>query len=431
LKFKSIRARVLTKFGAIIALILMLFSIAFYIIFWQKSSLSVKDKLMLQAEKIESFLEDKKELNNLTYTFIVVKNSSVIFRSKNFKNSYNTYLKQGDFYMPILPILNEDAYFKYHLEKPKNSYIFVVEPEVDEALKRVLLLLATLTPLIFLLLIFVANAIIKSIIEPINQLNRDAQKVNIDNFKSSLATPKYNDETALLTQSFNKMIARVNSGVERLKRANDTIAHELKTPISVMQTEIELALSNPRENAYYKESLRNILTQLNALNSLVQTLLILSRYSKTEVLQSLQECDFNTALIEVVDALSTLASKKNVSVDIKTFQKARKNSNCLLINTVMRNIIENAIKYSREGGEIEIELYSKEGRVVFIVKDFGIGIEQSDIPKLTERFFKVEQNSNKSYGLGLSIVKEALNLLNAKISIESALGKGSIFKVEF
>jgi len=431
LKFKSIKKRLLTKFGVVIALILILFGVAFYSMFWQKSSLSIKEKLMLQAEKIEGFLEDKRDLNNLTYTFIVVKNNRVIFRSKNFKNSYNTYLKNGDFYMPILPIIKENAYFKYHLEKSKNSYIFIVEPEADEVLKRVLFLLVTLIPMIFLLLIFVANAIVKSIIEPINQLNKGAQKVNIDNFKSSIATPKYNDEIAMLTQSFNEMIARVNSGVERLKRANDTIAHELKTPISVMQTEIELALSSQRDSKYYKESLRNILRQLNALNSLVQTLLILSRYSKTELWQSLQECDFNTTLIEVVDALSTFASKKNLSVDIKTFQKARKKSNCLLVNTVMRNIIENAIKYSKQGGQIEIELYSKQEKVIFIVKDFGVGIKQSDIPKLTDRFFKVEQNSNKSYGLGLSIVKEALDLLNAKMSIESTFGKGSMFKIEF
>ena len=431
MKFKSTQARVLTKFGAIIALILLLFSMAFYTIFWEKSSLSIKGKLTLQAEKIESFLEEKKELIRLNYTFVVVKRGNIVYRSKSFKKSYDKYMSRYNFYMPIIPVLGEDAYFKYHLEKPKNSYIFVVKPEADEVLKSILLLLSTLVPLIFLLLIFVINGIIKSIIEPINQLNKDAKRVNIDNFKSSFAKPKYNDEIALLTAGFNEMITRLNSGVERLKKANDTIAHELKTPISIMQTEIELALSKPREKEDYKESLQNIFTQLNTLNSLVQTLLILSRYSKMQLEQNLQECDFNTILIAVIEGLTTLANSKEITIDIKTFKKARKNSNCLLVNTVMRNIIENAIKYSKEGGKIEIKLYSKDENVIFSVKDWGIGIEQSDIPKLTERFFKVEQNSKQSYGLGLSIVKEALHLLDANISIDSTIGKGSSFKVEF
>ena len=145
----------------------------------------------------------------------------------------------------------------------------------------------------------------------------------------------------------------------------------------------------------------------------------------------MQECDFNETLISVVDSLTTLAETKEITVDIKTFQKARKRSNCMLVNTIMRNIIENAIKYSNKGGKIEIELYSKEETVIFSVKDWGVGVKSSDIPKLTEQFFKVNQNSNKSYGLGLSIVKEALNLLDAKMSIDSSIGKGSLFMVEF
>ena len=431
MKFKSLKRRVLAKFGAIIALILLLFSVAFYTMFWEKSSLSIKDKLTLQAEKVESFLEEKKELGRLNYSFVIVKKGNIVYRSKSFKKSYDKYMNRDNFYMPLLPILGEDAYFKYHLEKPENSYIFVVKPEADEVLKSVLILLATLVPLIFLLLIFVANGIIKSIIEPINQLNKNAKRVNIDNFKSSLEKPKHNDEIALLTDSFNEMIARLNSGVERLKKANDTIAHELKTPISIMQTEIELALSKSRENKEYRASLKNIFTQLGALNSLVQTLLLLSRYSKKEIEQNLQECDFNETLITVVDSLTTLAETKEITVDIKTFQKARKRSNCMLVNTIMRNIIENAIKYSNKGGKIEIELYSKEETVIFSVKDWGVGVKSSDIPKITEQFFKVNHNSNKSYGLGLSIVKEALNLLDAKMSIASSIGKGSLFMVEF
>lgn len=431
MKFKSLKRKVLTKFGAIIALILLLFSVAFYTIFWEKTSLNIKNKLTIHADKIESFLEEEKDLNKLNYKFIVVKKNSIVYKSKNFKKAYNEYLNKSSFYIPLLPILGENAYLKYQLDEPKNSYIFIVKTKADESLENVLEILFVLIPMIFMILMFVANRTIKSIIKPINQLNKDAQSVNIYNFKSSLSIPKHNDEIAMLTYSFNDMITRLNSGVARLKKANDTIAHELKTPISIIQTEIELALLQTRDIEYYQNRLQNILAQLNALNSLVQTLLLLSRYSKQEVQNRLTECDFNSTLISVVDALTTIASKKNIKIDIKTFQKARKNSNCVLINTIMKNIIENAIKYSQEGGKIEIELYSKDKTILFSVKDWGIGIDKSDIPKLTERFFKVKQNSNKSYGLGLSIVSEALKLLNANMSIKSNLGKGSIFKVEF
>ena len=426
MKFKSLKYRLFIKFGSIFAAILLIFSIIFYLLFWQKSALLVKEKLFNQAEKIETYIEDKKDLKKLPFTFAIYKGEKEIFKSQNFKKLDF----KRNFFMPKLPLFNETAYLKYFLED-KDIYIIVERLKCDDILENILTILAIVIPLLFLLYLLILNNVIKSILEPIIQLNNDAKIVNINNFKSSLAKTKYNDEIALLRDSFNEMIYRLKSGVERLKKANDTIAHELKTPISVIKGEIELALNKKRDNKYYEITLQKIYKQLNNLESLIKTLLLLSRYSKEEIKNSFEPCDFNAILIEVLEDLENLAKQKNISIELREFQKAFKDSKKELVFTIFRNLIENAIKYSQDSSKVEISLSKQNNKIIFKVKDWGVGIKKEDIDKLGERFFKAEHNNSGGFGLGLSIVQEAVTLLSATMEIKSKLNKGSEFIVYF
>ena len=427
MKYRSFKKRLLIKFGAIIAAILFIVGSVFYILFWQNSALLVKQKMLNRAEKIESCIENKREYKNLSYPFAIYKNGNEVFKSKNFKRSN---LTQEQFFMPWFPFYSDDASFRYSLEE-KNNFFIVQTFNVDDLLGNILITFFIIMPLIFIALLLVANSIIDTFLIPINQLNADAKRVNINNFKSSLAKTKYNDEIALLRDSFNEMIQRLNSGVSRLKRANDTIAHELKTPIAIMKSEIELAQNMERDSNYYKEAMVRVKKQVEHLESIVNTLLILSRYSKQEINKRLEMCDLNSILLNVLEELEQPAKQKGISLELKIFERASKLSHKQLLYTIMKNIIENAIKYSKNNSHVEISLSVENNKVLFTVQDWGIGIAKEDIERVTERFFKVELNDNRSFGLGLSIVKEAIALLEATLTITSQIGKGSKFIVSF
>ncbi len=426
MSYKSLKKRIMLKFGAIIATILLLFSAIFYTLFWQKSSLLVKEQLFISAEKIERYIEKKQDLLELRIPFAIYQDGKLLFKSENFQEPPF----HREFYMPLIPLTNNLAFFQYTIEE-SNTTIIAEKLEVDAILENIIITICTITLAIFTILLFVTNSIVNTILIPINQLNRDIKRVSIDNFKSSLAKTKFNDEIAKLRDNFNAMVKRLNSGVARLKRANDTIAHELKTPIAIMQGEIELALTQDRTSSYYKERFLKLQKQLQSLELLVKTLLILSRYSKDEIKEQLELCDFNTVLLAILEELEPFAAQKSIELDVVEFTKASKLSNRELLNCIMKNIIENAIKYSHQNSKVSISLSQKEDKIYFRVKDNGIGIAKEDLNNITERFFKVAHNDNSSFGLGLSIVKEATKLLDAKLTVQSTLHKGSEFIVEF
>ena len=417
------------RFGMFIVAILLLFSLSFYYIFWQNSYYNTKNSLYKVAEDIEAKIEDKSSFSTIKsrYPFAIVK-KGVIYKSANFKQKYfNKVINlKSDFFYPKVPLEGEDSLFIYHVDSDSVDYIITVAPKIDNILERILTTLAILNPLLFLAFIFLLNSLIDSLLKPINQLIYDAKEVSIDNFKKSLASPKYNDEIAQLTDTFNKMLQRLKDGVERLKRTNDNIAHELKTPLTIMQTELELALNSNRDKSYYKESLESINKQVKKLNHISQTLLMLSRYGKMEVKKTFQVCDFNTIILNCIEDLKPKYEAKNIDIEIVKFEQAKKFLNYELVKSAIFNILDNAIKYSNSGGKIEISLIANDNKVKIVVQDWGIGISKDILPKITEEFFK-NGNSSDSFGLGLYIVKSICTLLDGELLIESKEGEGSKF----
>lgn len=428
LKYESLKKRLMLRFGAIVLFTLAIFSLGFYYIFWQNSYYNTKSLLLQAAEEIESKVEKRVgfERINVNYPFAIIK-SGVLFKSANFKLRYLQKSKhlQEEFFYPKTPLNGEDAIFVYHLEK-KSGKIVVVAPKVDNILERVLLTLAILLPLLFGIFILLLNSVLNSILKPIKQLNKDIEEVSIGNFKKSLAKATYNDEIARLTESFNVMIHRLQSSFKRLKRVNDNISHELKTPLSIMQAEIELALEEHRVNSYYKERLGSLQSQVQKLISMVESLLTVSRYGKAEIAKTVTICDCNAIVLNTIEKLNPRIEAKGIDLEITEFQKAKVKSNCQLLSIAIFNILDNAIKYSHNGKKVEVSLRVSGKMVEIAVQDYGIGIKQEILPKITEEFYKKGRDSD-GFGLGLYIVHSIVELLNAELIVESQENRGSQF----
>jgi signal transduction histidine kinase len=228
------------------------------------------------------------------------------------------------------------------------------------------------------------------------------------------------------------MIDRLRDGVEKIERFNSDVSHELKTPLTVINGQIELALNKERDIEYYKKSIKNIQYESNKIQNIVEELLLLSKYSKENLKKDFLMCDFNALLLETLEKYTSKAKDKNIEIEIEGFDKVVSKANPMLISTIFSNLIGNAIKYTPKNKNIYISLY-KDEKIHFIVKDEGIGIPKDKLPFITDRFYRVDESRNKKikgFGLGLSIVKNSVELHGGILHVDSIQEVGTSVHVE-
>ncbi|MEO1927157.1 MAG: HAMP domain-containing sensor histidine kinase [Nautiliaceae bacterium] len=216
-----------------------------------------------------------------------------------------------------------------------------------------------------------------------------------------------------------KFIDEVASSIEdafkRLKIFNSNVSHELKTPLTVMKGEIEVALMNDNCD---KKLLKSLLDEINYINEITDKLLFLTK-KDTLNKQNFEEVDLEEIILELFEKYS---SKISISLDIQEDDFSIKGDKTLL-KIALSNIIENSIKYG--ASKIQISLKKEKNKIVLSIKDNGIGIPKEKLPFIFDEFYRVDESRNKKikgFGLGLSIVKSIINLHNGKIEIKSKGG---------
>src|SRR5690606_30984487 len=243
-----------------------------------------------------------------------------------------------------------------------------------------------------------------------------------------------------INTSINEYALAKNKEIETLQK-NDTfrrefiadISHELKTPIFAAQGFIHTLLDGAvdDENVRYK-FLKRAAKSLNTLEMLVQDLLTLNQMESGVVKFHMEEVDLKTVVHEVVEQLEHKASKRDISIrfvynESKQFHTMADRTK---ISHAIPNLHANAIRYNHEGGEVVIKLKATKKYVRVAVKDNGKGIPPEDLKRIVERFYRVEKSRSREKGgtgLGLAIVKHLLEGHKSKISVNSTVGKGSIF----
>jgi len=231
-----------------------------------------------------------------------------------------------------------------------------------------------------------------------------------------------------------KEIKRLNKIENYRKEFIGDISHELKTPIFAIQGFIETLLNGAVHDeevneVFLKKAMRNV----NRLIYLTKDLMEISKLETGEMKSNVQEMYLRDVILDVVESLQYKAQKEHVEIVVKSFDKnmqVRADRN--QIKQVLVNLIENAIKYNREGGVVEIGVNQsrKKDKVWLYIKDTGIGIEKNDLTRVTERFFRVDKSRSREKGgtgLGLSIVKHIIEAHGEALKIESEPEQGSTF----
>jgi len=376
LRFKSIKAKILFYFSLIVSILLIGFSFIFYYYFNQTVINSIKNNFLKTAYEIEEKLENNQKIDLKKYDFdIKIKNK--ISQNRFIIKDYGEYLKVTLFF-----------YF--------DDKEIIISKKIDDKSENLVDTMLVLEPILLLILIFLANKMIDKILIPIKNIIKTSKEISINNFQHTIIQ---NEEYELkeLVNTFNEMIKRLQEEVKSLDKFNTNISHELRTPITIIKSEILITLKKSRSNEEYKKSFISILEEINNIQKITDNLLLLTKYTKNNINETFKINDLDTILLEVIEKYNPFLKQK---INLKKFENIKLNSNYQLIYHIFSNLIDNAIKYSPNDSEIDIFLY-KRNKIYFIIQN--------------------ENNSNiqKGNGIGLSIVKYGIYLHNGSFKINS------------
>ncbi len=419
-------------FATITVFFLISFDIAFYYLLDNNINSSIKERLYNKAIYIKDNISNIKNIKNSpldAYKVAIFKQNHIIYQNKKFTLS-NIQRKQPFW------IHDNGEYLKatliHSFIEPFPGKIIIIKSQIDDEVENIMDTMLILEPILLLFLIYLAGKLIDKILLPIRSITKTANQTNIDNFLSTIPEPKESDELKQLVKSFNNMIKRLKTGIDKIDRFNNDVSHELKTPLTVIKGEIEVTLDRPREPREYIKSMQVIDEEAEQIKKIVDSLLLLSKYSKTNMQNSYEICSVESILLKVVQMYSKALKEKNISLHVDKLENITTKANQVLLETIFSNLIDNAIKYTPKNRNIYVSLYQND-KIHFIIKDEGIGIPKEKLCFITDRFYRVDESRNKKikgFGLGLSIVKNSVELHGGSLHIDSKEGVETTVHVE-
>jgi len=265
-------------------------------------------------------------------------------------------------------------------------------------------------------------------LRPVTDLSKTIEDIDENNLFIQIAKPSADDEIARLSTSFNHMTGKLQKAFESQKRFAANAAHELKTPLAAIITDIEvLQITDQPSAEEYRETVDNVLDNAQRLSKLIHDLLQINVADPTRY-ESFDGGEMFAALRgELLSALEEHHISIQINIEKITLFGAKR-----LLYTVFYNLLSNAVRYNYEGGMIHIMASREDMYTIISIADTGIGIDESEQIHIFDPFYCVDQSRSRALGgsgLGLSIAKEIVEKHKGKIELQSVLGRGSTFVV--
>lgn len=303
---------------------------------------------------------------------------------------------------------------------------------VETALARLLTVLAVGLPIAVLLAAAGGVFLVKRSLEPVERIARKAEAITQHSLSERLPVASTGDELERLSISLNHMISRLEEAVHGSKRLVADASHELRTPLTVLRGELESLTADPQLTPRLRETLGSLLEEVERLAAVVDGLLALSRLDAGEARSEWVKFDLAQLVATTSDQMSLLAEDKGITIGCEAPRGVVVTGDRARLKQVVVNLLDNAIKYTPNGGAVRLRVARGEGQAVLEVSDTGIGIPREALPHVFERFFRVERSRTREQGgagLGLSIVKAICTAHGALVEVESTAEQGSRFRI--
>ena len=270
-------------------------------------------------------------------------------------------------------------------------------------------------------------------LKPVRDLTAAALTISIENLSERLPVPSTGDELARLTEVWNGMLQRLESAVKTLSQFVADASHELRTPLAVIRTTAELSLRRARSPEAYRDSLQEVVGEAERMTHLVEDLLLLARNDTRTVEMPLEPVDAREIVREVCAKMRGLAELRRIRITEPGGEEAATISgNRPALQRLFLVLLDNALKYSPAGGDVNVTLESGDSLVSIAIEDFGAGISEADLPHIFKRFYRADRaRSGGGYGLGLSLAESIARAHGASIEVRRTGRASTVFRVVF
>ncbi len=447
---KSIKSKIFFSYGGILIIVVLFFNTIFYYFaqdYFYKNTVNslgsisrdviVDDIVGKNLKNSLKFAVHKYEFSIRNVYIQAQYRGKVVLKSKNLKN----------FELPIqnfsqnskimrLRLKNISKYelimYSTKISNDKN-YIVQIATTTEEDrrhLTRIVNMFLIGDPIFIIIILLTIYKMLQDILKPMNTMIKTAREISITDLDKRILYKDNGDEFAKLAKTFNKMLSRLQSSFNQVKRFTQDASHQLKTPLTAIRLQTDVALKVDRNISEYKNVLRSVKNEIIYLQDMINDLFLLTQMDDEIIQKNFRKIDLDTILMNTIEEFILIANKKGVVLDIEEINHTVIRADNTLIAVLCSNLIDNAIKYTPKGKKIIIRLKNS----TITIQDEGIGIEKKNLEIIFDRFFRVHSGrfeGVKGYGLGLSMVKIIANLHNAKINIQSKVGIGTKIEVIF
>ena len=305
-----------------------------------------------------------------------------------------------------------------------------IAPELKE-LRRQTLNLATRAAVILLMGLLIGWVVAARAIRPIKSISAAAVKISAGDLSQRIDVAETESELGRLAAVLNSTFARLETVFAQQQQFTADAAHELRTPVSVILTQTQTALSRERPAAEYRETVEACERSAQRMRRLIESLLELARLDAGQETMKRLRFDLARVVSDSVEQAQLVAGQRHVKI-LTTLVPVEITGDAERLAQVVTNLLVNAIQYNRPGGEVRVKLEAQSGLAVLTVADTGPGISAEDLPHVFERFYRSDKSrtvSNGNAGLGLAISKAIVEAHGGTIEVSSQYGQGTTFAV--
>ena len=286
-----------------------------------------------------------------------------------------------------------------------------------------------ITALVTLLSGVIAYFVSGRSLKPLREFSNQVERIQMENLTESAVNENEIPEFRMLSQSFNQMLGRISTAFEAQRQFTGNAAHELRTPLALMQAQMDLYTKEQGKMTDMTEIITTLQEQTERLSLMVTTLLDMS---ELETVRRTDRIELVPMIEEILADLSPVAEKQNITLE-QAGEEVELTGSDILIYRVNFNLVENAIKYNRPGGRVTVSTGRSGSKVLIRVADTGGGIPPEYQKSIFQPFFRVDKSVSRALGgvgLGLALVWETVKLHGGRVWIEKSTPAGTVFTVE-
>ncbi len=316
-----------------------------------------------------------------------------------------------------------------------HSYLFQIGVSVtprDVALSHLLQISLWLVPGGTLLALLLGWWMAGRVLRPVEAIGAAARDIGISDLHKRLPVRGAGDELDRLATAFNEVLERLEKAVAQMKDFTASISHELRTPLTALRGEAEIALAHAGAESECRRVLESQLEEFEKLSSMINQMLTLARAEAGQIELARETANLSALAGSVVEQMEPVASTKGISLTARHEREVVVSGDSGWLERAILNLIDNAIKFTPQGGTVEVRVGAQGNEAILEVIDSGIGISQQSMPHVFERFYRVDPSrtsETEGTGLGLSLVEWIVREHRGRVGVESRLGHGSTFRI--